>query len=352
MPETNIEANFAVPSLDVQTGTYGSIELKATLMTVPAELIIYNDELRQYVENIKLEVSQSVENISQSLEVDVKGRLGYKFTVNTQTGLAYTLQLPDEGTMIRMTSSEENQVVVPLEATVPFEVGTIINVRQSGAGTTTIAPETGVTVNTPDASMKVDSTNLGIGLVKVGPNEWDLVKSFVGVPLAEIESFVTDLEHAMTAMEEAQASLDTKMTDMQNRLTASIEDALGKAEKAISDITDATTLADFGSVKRESGYQKLPGGLILQWGKITSPIRHTSNDPTTIVKFPIVFPTACIQVQGTHNTPSTYSQNAIYESEFGVHSFDNTQVRFEHYVTGDRGGHQVSLVIYWFAIGH
>lgn len=352
MPETNIEANFAVPSLDVQTGTYGSIELKATLMTVPAELIIYNDELRQYVENIKLEVSQSVENISQSLEVDVKGRLGYKFTVNTQAGLVYTLQLADEGTMIRMTNSTENQVVIPLEATVPFEVGTIINVRQAGAGTTTIAPEEGVTVNTPDASMKVDSINLGIGLVKVGPDEWDLVKSFVGVPLAEIESFVQDLEHAMTAMEEAQASLDAKMTDMQNRLTQSIEDALEKANKAISDITDATTMSDFGNVKKETGFQRLPNGLILQWGKINSPVRRESSDPTTIAKFPIPFPNTCIQVQATHNTPSTYSHNGIYETDFGVYSFNNTQVRFEHYVTGDHKGDRASFTIYWFAIGH
>lgn len=47
-----------------------------------------------------------------------------------------------------------------------------------------------------------------------------------------------------------------------------------------------------------SGYQKLPGGLILQWG--------TGTDAGTAVlnTFPLTFPNACLVVQLTHKSPS------------------------------------------------
>lgn len=342
MAETNLEAQFAVPALDVQTGTYGSIVLTATLMTVPAELVIYNDELRQYVENIKLEVSQSVDNITQNLEVDVKGRLGYKFTVNNQAGLSYTLQLADEGTMIRMTSSDENSLVVPDEATVPFEVGSIINLRQAGVGTTVVVPAVGVTVNTPDASMKTDSMHLGIGLVKVGPDEWDLVKSFVGVPLAEVEAFAVDLDAAITAMEDAQVLLDQKVQDMQTTLTNSIEEALAKAEQAITNLTDVTTLTDFGKQLQDEGFQRLPGGLILQWGRTAK----LPKDGVATINYRIPFPTKVLHISGASQSNTT--------DEVDIHmrtvTFNATTATIKAEYNGGKAVD--GAVLHWFAIGY
>ena len=42
-----------------------------------------------------------------------------------------------------------------------------------------------------------------------------------------------------------------------------------------------------------NGYQKLPSGLILQWGTTPS----ISTDSSYAVTFPIAFPTACVTVQ-------------------------------------------------------
>lgn len=66
-----------------------------------------------------------------------------------------------------------------------------------------------------------------------------------------------------------------------------------------------TAFANPGSSLAASGYQKLPSGLILQWGSFTS-----SGAGTSSVSFPIAFPTACRQVfpvltYGGAGTPPT-----------------------------------------------
>ena len=56
-------------------------------------------------------------------------------------------------------------------------------------------------------------------------------------------------------------------------------------------------LADFTGTNvslASSGYQKLPGGLIIQWGR-TGPVTKASSVNVT---FPIAFPSACIASSG------------------------------------------------------
>jgi hypothetical protein len=53
---------------------------------------------------------------------------------------------------------------------------------------------------------------------------------------------------------------------------------------------------DFTSSKTESGYQKLPGGLILQWGRYTGTL---PMDNTIAVNLPIAFPNAFLNISAT-----------------------------------------------------
>jgi hypothetical protein len=57
-----------------------------------------------------------------------------------------------------------------------------------------------------------------------------------------------------------------------------------------------------------SGYQKMPSGLIVQWGT------GTTINATGTVTFPIAFPTACFAVQVTENAASgwTSTNHTIY----------------------------------------
>ncbi|BCF96644.1 hypothetical protein PPGU19_012130 [Paraburkholderia sp. PGU19] len=67
--------------------------------------------------------------------------------------------------------------------------------------------------------------------------------------------------------------------------------------------------AVFGSSKAVNGYQKLPGGLILQWGSVTQ-----TTAQNVAVTFPIAFPNAVLSTgassansTGTNNGASTYT---------------------------------------------
>ena len=53
--------------------------------------------------------------------------------------------------------------------------------------------------------------------------------------------------------------------------------------------------ASFSKSFGMSGYQKLPSGLIIQWGS-----GATAADGSIAVTFPIAFPTACVGIHGTH----------------------------------------------------
>lgn len=83
------------------------------------------------------------------------------------------------------------------------------------------------------------------------------------------------------------------------------------------------------------GYQKLPGGLIMQWGY--SAITANGN---TAITFPIAFPSSCVNVQVTQENDSTsdlytYRVNTVTTTGFNVrNSMTNTPSA------------------YWFAIGY
>jgi hypothetical protein len=80
-------------------------------------------------------------------------------------------------------------------------------------------------------------------------------------------------------------------------------------------ITDGTkaNLSDFANLKSKAGYQKLPNGLILQWGEVTESISGTDYK-----FFPIAFPNAAyaVIVQLNSNTLGGYASN--YGTTVGV----------------------------------
>lgn len=80
-----------------------------------------------------------------------------------------------------------------------------------------------------------------------------------------------------------------------------------------------------------TGYQKLPGGFILQWGRMTT---------ETTVTFPIAFPTACVNVQISWfgNPGNAYSQ------WLGVTAYSTT--------TFTPGGGSSNTNRHWVALGY
>jgi len=95
--------------------------------------------------------------------------------------------------------------------------------------------------------------------------------------------------------------------------------------------------SSFGSSLLSNGYQKLPSGLILQWGQGAS-----MPDGTLRIAFPIAFPTTCFGIHGTHvgGGLAAIIEQANTRSRTGVtvRIFDNAGVTDTWWLT-------------WFAIG-
>lgn len=101
---------------------------------------------------------------------------------------------------------------------------------------------------------------------------------------------------------------------------------------------------DFDASVASLGYQKLPSGLIMQWG-VTGGVK---NKETKSVDFPIPFPNQTFTVSLTTEDSGSYVQ----ESMFALKSYDTSGFRTSLTYVGDGKGGNPTLKCYWFAIGH
>lgn len=95
--------------------------------------------------------------------------------------------------------------------------------------------------------------------------------------------------------------------------------------------------AAFGSLQAVNGYQKLPSGLIMQWG-LTTAIPATSTGVTTL---PITFPTAIFSVVATFSDAAsptdtvTTNVNGITTANFSLYNPRATAAQFQWFAIGN-----------------
>ena len=101
--------------------------------------------------------------------------------IRTLTATAHTLELIDLASILETTGSSAVTVTIPDEASVPFEIGTLVNVTQVGAGIATIAAAAGVSLNGVTAgSVALDGQWSGAALVKRGADAWVIQGALAG----------------------------------------------------------------------------------------------------------------------------------------------------------------------------
>lgn len=84
----------------------------------------------------------------------------------------HAIELSDMGKTLIMNVSTANTLTIPLDSTTNFPVGSTLEILQYGAGQTTIAGTTGVTVRSKNSHKKI-STRYGIvKLMKLATNDW------------------------------------------------------------------------------------------------------------------------------------------------------------------------------------
>jgi hypothetical protein len=91
--------------------------------------------------------------------------------VNTQTD-SYTLALGDAGGRVHMNKATANDLTVPPNSSVAFPVGTEIEIKQIGAGQTTIVAGSGVTLRNADTALKIEKQWCSASLIKLATDEW------------------------------------------------------------------------------------------------------------------------------------------------------------------------------------
>ena len=99
----------------------------------------------------------------------VSGILG----VNLQSGTTYTLALSDLNSIVRCSNASAITLSIPLNSSVNFQIGSVVYVEQTGAGTVTISPVAGVTIN--PTARKTPFQNGIITLVQVATNVWNVI---------------------------------------------------------------------------------------------------------------------------------------------------------------------------------
>ena len=90
--------------------------------------------------------AQAIATITD-LQSALDGKALLEPQVNAQAGTSYTLTVADRGSLVTMSHASPNTLTIPANASVAFPLGTIISVLQLGAGTTTIAAASGVSLN-------------------------------------------------------------------------------------------------------------------------------------------------------------------------------------------------------------
>lgn len=114
----------------------------------------------------------------RSLGSSVDSALG-QLTLNAQTGTTYTFVLTDNrNKLITASNASAQTYTIPLNSSVAFPIGSIINVIQIGAGQVTIQGASGVTVastgNTATAP-KIRAQYSAASCIKVGTDSWYVV---------------------------------------------------------------------------------------------------------------------------------------------------------------------------------
>lgn len=98
--------------------------------------------------------------------------------------------------------------------------------------------------------------------------------------------------------------------------------------------------------KAVNGFQKLPGGLIIQWG--TANITTASGGGSTTITFPTTFPTAALVVTGN------YKNNGIITDCFAVNTWivSSSQAVITLDSPGAGASPTGAQTAFWMAIGH
>ncbi|MDD8871065.1 hypothetical protein LAY31_06810 [Escherichia coli] len=158
---------------------------------------------------------------------------------------------------------------------------------------------------------------------------------------------INDMTQVLKAIQKLTLSRANPFADIKSDGAAAISTALtnlGLGEAAKRNVgtgeNQVPDMNSFGNSLTVNGYQKLPGGMIIQWGSFS--VSPTGGSVGTVdITLPVAFPAACRSVNAliSTNDPSARSVG------FDIGSTNRTKIRFT-YTSATTNS------IYWMAVGY
>jgi hypothetical protein len=97
---------------------------------------------------------------------------------NSQTGTTYTLALTDRDKLVTLSNASAITLTVPLNSSVAFATGAVVNIQQTGAGAVTIQGAAGVTITSTGATATAPVTRAqysAASIIKTGTDSWTVI---------------------------------------------------------------------------------------------------------------------------------------------------------------------------------
>jgi hypothetical protein len=242
-------------------------------------------------------------------------------TINAQTGTTYQFVLAD-GSMsggfplVTLDNASAITATVPANATVAFPVGTQIDVSQLGAGTVTITPAGGVTVNTSSGSL-VMAQYSGATLVKVATDTWNFYQGAGTSAITALTGDVTATGPGSVAATIANlavtgAKIANSTIDLSTKLTAALLPQANMPATATSAI--AASDVDWATLKNLDGlYTKtLAANTTLTFSNVSAGQTIVIAITNTASNYTVTWPAAAKWSGGTAPTQTIGAKTDVY----------------------------------------
>ena len=116
-----------------------------------------------------------LDGVTSAIQTQVDSKTPKLISLNAQTGTTYTLVLGDADKLVEMNNAAANTLTVPPNSSVAFSTGTQIIVVQKGAGTTTIAAGSGVTLLSKDSALGIGGQYGAATCIKIATDTWYVI---------------------------------------------------------------------------------------------------------------------------------------------------------------------------------
>ncbi|WP_129967510.1 phage tail protein [Escherichia coli] len=207
------------------------------------------------------------------------------------------------------------------------------------------------TPTAPTAAQSVNNTQIATtafvksaiaAMVGSAPAALDTLNELAAA-LGNDPNFATTMLNALSGKQ----PLDNTLTNLSGKDVAGLLTYLGLGDAAKKNVGTGSgqipDMSSFGNQRADSGYQYLPGGLILQWA-----ITKTKTSPET-VSFPIAFPNRALCVVATDQSVGGVGQGFVLTAQ----NFSSTDFQLRAYQAGTNAESSIGAGGFnYFAVGY